>query len=376
MLRERAPKALAAILLLFLLFLPAMGLSAEAPPYRSALLVEAESGRVLFSYEPRRKVPPASLVKMMVMLIVMERLEEGLIKLSDMVTVSARASRIGGHQVYLRQGEVMSLGELMKAVAIASANDASVAVAQYVAGMEETFLELMNQRAKELGMTDTFYANVHGLPPGPGQRENMTSARDLAILARELIKYPLVLKWGATPQDTFRKGSFLLTNTNRLVRTFPGVDGIKTGSYRSAGYSVCATARRGPLRLIAIVLGAPDYRVRFREAARLLSRGFTMYRKVRAFRKGGSVGKVPVKGGTTPEALLVSAEELSVIVLRKEEKELIKELDIPPFLSAPVVPGQRVGKGRLILRGKPLGEVDLLTIQEIPRESFFWRLFR
>lgn len=245
-----------------------------SPCYQAAILMEASTGHILHEEHAHKKRPPASLVKMMLMLLVVENVEAGHIGWTDSVKVSAAASRIGGAQVYLKQGEVFPLEELMKAIAIRSANDAAYAVAEYVSGSVQDFVKIMNERAGELNMADTHYYNVHGLPPRQDQEGNVTSAYDCTLLARELLKYPKVLEWTSTQRTTFRNGNSVLKNTNALIGSFPGADGLKTGFSLSSGFNMVATAEREGTRLVAVVLGAPTSQIRFAEARQLLSNGF------------------------------------------------------------------------------------------------------
>ena len=251
--------------------------AAGAEVYRAGILMDADTGTVLFEKDAHRQNPPASMTKMMLMLLVAERVRDGSMHWDDPIATSAWASKIGGSQVYLKQGEVFPLSEMMQAIAIHSANDASVAVAEALAGSTEAFVDLMNQRAKELGMRDTVYRSVHGLPPGKGQVSDMSSAHDMAVVARALVKFPDVMKWSGTKEAPFRNGAMTLTNTNRLVRETSWVDGLKTGYYREAGFNVTATAKRDGLRLIAVVMGATQKHDCFGEAARLLNKGFAEY---------------------------------------------------------------------------------------------------
>ena len=218
--------------------------AADAETYRAGILIDADTGTVLFEKNAHLKAPPASMTKMMLILLVAERVRDGSMHWDDPITTSAWASKIGGSQVYLKQGEVFPLSEMMQAIVIHSANDASMAVAEAVAGSSEAFVDLMNERAKQLGMKDTTYHSVHGLPPGKGQQADMSSAADLATLARELVKFPEVMKWAGTKEAPFRQGAMTLTNTNRLVRETSWVDGLKTGYYREAGFNVTATGQR------------------------------------------------------------------------------------------------------------------------------------
>ncbi len=209
--------------------------------------MEPASGRVIFDQDMHKPWPPASMTKMMLMLIVAEKLHDGSLKLTDQVSTSALASKMGGSQVYLKEGETFSLDDMMKAIVVHSANDASMAMAEYIAGSGAAFVVMMNKRAHELGMKDTHYYSPHGLPPAPGEQADMTSAYDSALLARELIKYPDVLRWSSIDTCGFRNNTFELRNTNHLIRTYRGCDGLKTGFYYQAGFNVTATARRGGL---------------------------------------------------------------------------------------------------------------------------------
>ena len=249
---------------------------------RAEVLMEAGSGRLLAEHHARMTWAPASLVKMMVMLIVVEDVRAGKIDWRDRVRVSARASQMGGSQVYLKEGEVFPLEELMMAIAVGSANDASYAVAEHVAGDVGAFIERMNERARRLGMTGTRYANVHGLPALRDHEGNVTCAYDLAVLARELVRHPKVLEWTSTPQYPFRDETFVLRTTNALIGSFPGADGLKTGHLSSSGFNLVATAEQEGIRLIAVVLGASTNRDRTAESRRLLSSGFDYFQNAPA----------------------------------------------------------------------------------------------
>ncbi len=242
--------------------------------------MEAGSGQILLAENPHLPWTPASLVKMMGILIVVEGVNRGELDWSEPVKTSAEASRMGGSQVFLKEGEVFTLEELMRAIAIGSANDACYAVAEHASGSVEAFVERMNERARELGMTATRYVNVHGLPPGRGREGNITNAYDYAILGRELVKHPKVLEWTSTRRTTFRDGSFILDNTNALIRSYPDADGLKTGYLASSRFNLVATAWRDGVRLIAVVLGAPTNGTRYSEARRMLTIGFEFYRNL------------------------------------------------------------------------------------------------
>ena len=225
--------------------------------YQAYLVLNATSGKILEEKNSNRKWPPASLNKLMLACIVMEKIYQAELKLSDPVTVSRKAAGIGGSQVYLKEGEVFSLEELMRATLIESANDAAYAIGEFVAGSKEEFVDLMNAKARTLNMKDTEFHSIHGLPPSRGQLEDFTTCRDLAILAKTLLKYPILLRWTSVRRTRFRNGTFIMTNSNRLLSKIPEVDGLKTGYYRRAGHNIVATAKKGDLRLVVIVLGSP-----------------------------------------------------------------------------------------------------------------------
>jgi serine-type D-Ala-D-Ala carboxypeptidase (penicillin-binding protein 5/6) len=346
------------------------------PPIESVLLMEAATGAILFEKDMRKQRAPASMVKMMLMLIVMEKLHAGELHLSDSITATGHASKMGGSQVYLREGETFTLEEMMKAISIASANDACVAVSEHISGTVEGFLELMNERAKALGMDDTHFDTVHGLPPTNGTPGDLTSAYDMAILARALTKFPEVLTWGAMKEDHLRDGKFILTNTNKLVYHFPGVDGLKTGFHAQAGFNVTATAQRDGVRMIAVVMGAPSSTVRFDEAKRLLAMGFTSYRKVVVVRRDAPVGpEIQVSGSTMRKVRAVVQEDVAVVVKKGIEKQLVTDVQVPKNLSAPAHRGQVIGEVLIKHQDQILTKTAAVVPEEIPKVSLLWRLF-
>jgi D-alanyl-D-alanine carboxypeptidase (penicillin-binding protein 5/6) len=345
-------------------------------PYAEACVMEPTSGTVIFSKDMHKPWPTASLAKMMVMLIVAEKLHDGSLKLTDQISTSREAARMGGSQVYLKEGETFSLDDMMKAVVVHSANDASLAVAEYVGGSAEAFVVMMNQRAHALGMADTRYYSVHGLPPEHGQQADVASAYDSAILARELIKYPDVLRWSAIDTSGFRNGTFELRNTNHLVRTFRGCDGLKTGFYYKAGFNVVATAKRNGLRLIAVVLGSPRKNQNFSEAATMLSQGFLNYYMDPIGKKGSPISQpLTISGGAVASLKPVWGDDLAVFARHGGEKEAIKlRFDLPQSVAAPIKSGQRVGTGEVIVDGKPAGSAPLIAPADIQRGSLFSRI--
>lgn len=247
-----------------------------ADPYVSALAVNAETGEQLFAENIDAPVYPASALKLMVLLIILERIDEGTMSLDDMVQVTEEAYAMGGSQVYLDPKEQFPVEELLYALMVQSANDAAVTLATHVAGSKEGFVALMNRRAEDLGMKDTRFYSVHGLPPAEGQKVDVTTARDFAILCRELAKRPEVFQYTGTRVRDFRNGTFVMRNHNHLLEKVDGCDGFKTGYFTAAGYSIAATAKRNGVRIIAIVMGSRDRKVRDAKAAELLARGFAM----------------------------------------------------------------------------------------------------
>jgi D-alanyl-D-alanine carboxypeptidase (penicillin-binding protein 5/6) len=345
-------------------------------PFAAAILMEPKTGQIIFEQDSQKPWPPASLTKMMLMLIAIEKVKQGSLSLSDPVEVSARASKMGGSQVYLKQGEKFTLEELMKAIAIHSANDASEAVAEKIAGDADAFVVLMNQRAQELGLKNTKYYNAHGLPPERGQQSDMTSAYDTALLARELVKHPEVLKWSSTVKEPFRGGRFLLENTNHLVGKFPGADGLKTGYYSDAGFNVAATAERGGMRLIAVILGSPTNKVRFREAAKLLTMGYSEYKMLTFMKPGEAVTQeIRIKGGQIKSLHAVAGLPAQILVKRADEKAIKSTIQLSSPVWAPLKKGDKLGELTLTLGDKPVGKFNLISDKDIQQSNVIWRLW-
>jgi D-alanyl-D-alanine carboxypeptidase (penicillin-binding protein 5/6) len=245
-------------------------------PYVSALVIEADTGKVLFTENADAKVYPASVLKLMDLFVILGRIEQGAVKLGDMVQVTPEASKTGGSQVFLDPKEQFSVDDLLYALMVQSANDAAVALATHVAGSKEGFVALMNQKAQELGMKNTRFHSVHGLPPAEGQEPDVTTARDFAILCRELAKRPEALKYTGTQTKGFREDKFIMHNHNKLLTHVAGCDGFKTGYFQAAGFSIAVTAKKGGVRIIALVMGSKDRKVRDAKASELLAKGFTI----------------------------------------------------------------------------------------------------
>ena len=350
----------------------------QDPPYKSAILIEAETGQVLKAYRPNAPHIPASIVKMILMLLVAEGVERGALSLDEEVITSAEASRMGGSQVFLKHDERFSLNALFKALTIASANDAAFAIAEHLAGTTEGMVSLINQRAQELGMKNTHYAGVHGLPPDSGKKWDYTTAYDTALLARKIVKHSLILKWTRIWKDTFRGGKFTLYNTNRvLLRTFKGMDGIKTGYFKEAGYNICATAVRDEMRLIAVVFGAPSRKQRTHQTRKLLLQGFRLYKKMKPFAAIEKIGRpLPVEGGEKKTVRAIPARQVAVVVKRMKALKIITRLQVPLPIKAPIQKGERLGEIEAVLENKVLAKVDLLAAESVPEMGWLdWLMF-
>lgn len=337
----------------------------------AAVLIEPVSGEVLIQKNADKKMHPASVTKLMVILLVLEALEQEQIKLADVVTASPEACKMGGSQIWLEPGEQMTVEELLKAVAIVSANDASYALGEHLAGSEENFVALMNKRAQELGLNNTTYVNTTGLEPENGATGNLTSAVDMGRLAREVLKYPYVLKWSGTWIDYLRGGKSFLRNTNRLVRFYQGCDGLKTGFTGEAGFCLVATAKRDGVRMVAVVMKAATDKSRAKDISSLFNYGFSQYKAYSIYQGGETVGKVRVFRGREKYVNAVVSSELTAVVKRTETGTITKDVKVYGMMQAPVVPGQKVGEVLVSIAGKPCGKVDLVATQAVARSSIF-----
>lgn len=345
--------------------------------FKAAIVIDAESGQVLMAFNESDRREPASMLKMMTELIILEHVAEGGISMDETVTVSAKASKMGGSQVYLKQGEEFTVEELLQALAIHSANDAAAALAEHVAGSTDAFVDLMNFNAKKLGMNRTEFHSVHGLPAGRNQLPDLTTAADMAILGRELLKFPEALVWAATETAPFRDGEFTLYNPNKLVGKYRGLDGIKTGYTQPAGFCVTASAVQKGIRLISVVMGCSTDKARATETTRLLSQGFNMFEQVEVFTGAGEPlpEKIKVKGGKAGDVAVTYAATLMVSVPRNlPEGELTIEHRLAEKIEAPIATGQSVGLAVILLDGRELGSVPIVTIQDVAKGNWFNRL--
>ena len=309
-------------------------------------------------------MPPASVTKVMTMLLIYEAEENGQFQWEDSVQVSEHAASMGGSQVFLEPGENQTAADMTKCIAIASANDAAVAMAEFVAGSEEAFVERMNKKAQELGMTDTHFVNACGLDT----EGHVTSAHDIGLMSRELmIRFPEIKEYTTTWQDTIihrtRKGetAFGLTNTNKLIKWYEGATGLKTGSTGKALYCLSGTAERDGLHLIAVVMAAPDFKVRFQETMKLLDYGFANYSAQKGLPAGEKMGKISVTKGMEDSVDAVVKEETAFLVKKDDGKEWETKTEILPFVAAPVEKGEKVGELLYLINGETMGRTDLVA---------------
>jgi len=344
------------------------------PPYAAALLLEAESGTVLFAHHPDLQRSPASTQKLVLELVVLELAKAGKISLEDSVLVSRRAARTGGSQVFLKRGEVFTLRELMEAAAIASANDACVAIAEHISGSTAGFVKLMNERAQSLGMHKTRVVNVHGLDNTPRGKGNLSTARDLSEIARALLAHPEALEWSSTRRKPFRNGKFTLRATNKLLGRFQGLDGLKTGYTRRAGSCLISTAMRHDMRLISVILGAPSTRVRNRETRRLLTWGFNNFSRVPIVETGELMGKVVLNWGIEPEVRVLAQDTVVAVLTSEQKKQIVRHLELPEELPAPVAAGDELGKLKVSLGDSLLAVVPIHAEKSIGRMGLWDKL--
>lgn len=332
---------------------------------KSAVLMEAKTGEVLYEQNATEALPPASVTKIMTLLLVMEAIERGTLSLDEMVTVSEHAASMGGSQVYLEAGETISVDDLVKSVVISSANDAAVALAEVVSGNEEAFVELMNKRAAELSMHNTVFENTNGLDDT--SVSHLTSALDIAKMSRELIKYEKILEYSTTWMDSIRDGEFELTNTNRLVRYYSGATGLKTGSTSKALFCISATAMRDGMHLIAVIMGAPSREERNKEAAYLLDWGFANFSLFNY--NEAQQADIRVVGS---EIKHIKTESLAFakVVPKGSEKRVECRIIMPNQVTAPVSTDTAVGKIEFILDGETIGISKIISQDTASRIRF------
>lgn len=358
------------VLVLLLTLCPAWGVELPVQA-EAALLMEKETGQVLYAKNEHQALEPASVTKVMTLLLVMEAIDRGTLAYDDVVTVSDYAASMGGSQIFLSPGEQITVEDLLKGVCVSSGNDAAVALAEKTAGVTELFVEQMNNRARELGMQDTHFVNCTGLPA----EGHVTSAWDIAVMSRELIRrHPDIRRFTTIWMDTLRDGTFQLANTNKLIRFYEGATGLKTGSTDAALYCVSATAEKDGMELIAVVLGSPTSADRFETAKALLNYGFAGYSLV-TVAPSEPISPIPVTLGTADSVQPVLTQESQILLPKAEAGKVSTTLSLPDTLQAPVEKGQELGSLTVLVDGKENQKLPLVAQEEVPRLTL-WAVYQ
>lgn len=332
---------------------------------KSAILMEESTGNILYESNPDERLPIASVTKVMTMLLIMEAVDSGKISLDDMVTVSENAMSYGGSTMFLETGEQLTVNDMLKGIAVASANDGCVAMAEHLAGSESAFVDMMNEKAKELGMENTHFMNTNGLD----EDDHYSSARDVAIMSRELMKHETIFNYTSIWMDTLRGGKFQLANTNKLIRFYDGANGLKTGSTSKALCCLSAAAKRNDMQLIAVVLGAPTSAERFASAKSLLDYGFANYAVNTQITAGDEVQKIAVEKGVDKEVGVVASDSCSTLVKKGQEDNITKEIKIDETITAPIEAGQKIGTMTISRDGEVIADIDLNASSTVEKKG-------
>ncbi|MBA2873323.1 D-alanyl-D-alanine carboxypeptidase family protein [Thermaerobacillus caldiproteolyticus] len=342
---------------------------------RSAVLIERDTGTILYEKNAHEKLPPASMTKIMTMLLIMEAIDKGELTFNEKVRTSEYAASMGGSQIFLEPGEEMTVDELLRGIAIGSGNDASVAMAERIAGSEEAFVDMMNKKAKELGLKDTSFKNATGLPA----QGHYSTAYDMAMMARELLKYDKITKYTGKYEDYLRENTdkkFWLVNTNRLVKFYPGVDGLKTGFTNEAKYCLTATAKKDGMRVIAVIFGAPTSKERNAQITKMLDYAFSQYKTHPVYKRNAVITNVKVSKGKRKEVELVTAEPISVLTKKGASVDQIKKIiKVKENVKAPIRRGDELGTLILKQDGKELLKRPLVAKENVA-EASWWDLFK
>ena len=332
---------------------------------KSAILMEESTGNILYESNPDERLPIASVTKVMTMLLIMEAVDSGKISLDDMVTVSENAMSYGGSTMFLETGEQLTVNDMLKGIAVASANDGCVAMAEHLAGSESAFVDMMNEKAKGLGMENTHFMNTNGLD----EDDHYSSARDVAIMSRELMKHETIFNYTSIWMDTLRGGKFQLANTNKLIRFYDGANGLKTGSTSKALCCLSAAAKRNDMQLIAVVLGAPTSAERFASAKSLLDYGFANYAVNTQITAGDEVQKIAVEKGVDKEVGVVAGDSCSTLVKKGQEDNITKEIKIDETITAPIEAGQKIGTMTISRDGEVIADIDLNASSTVEKKG-------
>lgn len=336
----------------------------------SAVLMEPETGKVLFEKNAHEIRACASITKVMTLLLVFEAIDSNKLSMDETVTASAHAASMGGSDIWLEEGETMTVDEMIKATVVASANDAAVALAEHLCGTEEEFVAKMNQRAKELGMKDTTFKNCNGLD----EEGHLTSAYDVALMSKELIKHKDIFKYTGIWMDYLRDGKTQLVNTNKLLKSYNGITGLKTGTTGDAGSCITATATRGNLSLIGVVLGSTSGKERFTDAATVLDYGFANYSMYTPKTPDGSVTDIQVVGGMQGTVKTAVNETTPILIKKGEEKGITEKLNLPESIDAPIKKGDKVGSVEYTLDKKKIAESPITADGDVEQMTF-WSVF-
>ena len=333
-----------------------------------AVLIEQKTGQVLYEHNMHEQLRPASVTKVMSLLLIMEALDSGQISLTDKVPCTEDAAGMGGSQIWLEVGEELTVDEMLKAICVVSANDCTVAMADYLCGSQEAFVQKMNERAKELGMNDTTFKNCHGID----EDGHVTSAYDIALMSRELLNnHPTILNYTTIWMDTLRNGESELVNTNKLIRNYKGATGLKTGSTSIALYNLSASATRDGLSLIAVIMKAPTTKIRFAEAQKLLDYGFSNYQYKDLATRGTVLKEADVTKGVTSKVNLVLESDVGLLLKKGEDKNIEQTINLEENISAPVAQGQKVGEIVYTLNGVEVGRTNIVAESSVEKKTFF-----
>jgi len=342
---------------------------------KSAILIERDTGTVLYEKNSNEELPPASMTKIMTMLLIMEALDQGKLKWDEKIRTSEYAASMGGSQIFLEPGEEMTTKEMLRGIAIGSGNDASVAMAERIAGSEEAFVDMMNDKAKKLGLKHTFFKNTTGLPVSG----HYSSAADMAVMSKELLKYEDITKFTGMYEAYLRENTdkkFWLVNTNKLVRFYPGVDGLKTGFTAEAKYCLTATAQKNGMRVIAVVFGSPTSKERNAQVTKMLNYAFAQYQTHPMFKRNQTIGQVKISKGKEKSVEAVTSEPLSLLTKKGEKTEDVKQkMVLQKHLNAPITKGEQVGTIKLIKDGKVILESPLVAGKDV-KEAGLWTLYK
>lgn len=332
-----------------------------------AILIEQNSGQVLYEHNAHEKLRPASVTKVMSILLIMEAIDSGQISLTDKVPCTEDAAAMGGSQIWLDVREELTVDEMLKAICVVSANDCTVAMADYLCGSQEAFVEKMNARAKELGMNDTTFKNCHGID----EDGHVTSAYDISLMSRELLNnHPTITKYTTIWMDTLRDGKSELVNTNKLIRNYKGATGLKTGSTSVALYNLSASATRDDLSLIAVIMKAPTTKVRFAEAQKLLDYGFNNYEYKLLAKKGTKLKEVNVTKGVQESTELILESDVGILIKKGQDKNIEQTINVEESITAPIYEGQKFGEIIFSLEGKEIGKTNIIANSTINKKTF------